>query len=892
MKRKARPPGETVRQARPPGKRAPKAGESSDTKENDLKFQAILQTAMDGFWIVDKDGRLVDVNPAYCAMVGYAREELLGRHISDLDTEDDSAEVERRRDKILGRGHDFFEKRHRRKDGGVIELEISVRSIGDVDGHVYAFLHDITQRRFSERMLKLHARILTALNAGGGDRVVIGEILHWIQATLDFQCLAVRLKEGEDYPFFVSLGFDDSFIAREKGLCAPDGKRRALRHRGGAPILECLCGAVLEGRGGAGAALLNPEGVFWTNRLSATVKKRDPASQIPGYRGYCPQEGFESMALIPVKSSGATIGLLQIHDHRPDRFSVKAIEALEKITESIGAAVERSRADEALKLTTRRLGLAVRSGKFGVWDWDLPGNRMVWDERMFEFYGLAPASFTNTIETWERSLHPDDAKRAIAECQAALRGEAPFDTEFRIVKPSGELRVLKADAVVIRDGKGNATRMIGVNRDVTESHRQAEAIREAFKHKEQDLLRARSLQRRLNTHRLPNFPSVDLKGAYVPCQELGGDLLLCYRSGPPGEALFASPVEKLVILLADCTGHGLETSMYATLLVTLAESYLPLCEEGNDTAEYLSRLNHRIAQLGFEDQFPTLFVGVLEGPARMLHYSNANGVLPLHGSAASGAWKELETVEGMHLGFDPQFRFGGATVKLEDGDRLVFFSDAWFERESDLSFPLSRRLGDFKAHIALIESSAGTTPEKIVRLARERFPAADPADDLTLLHLSVHLPGRLAWDMARSSDVASSELVIRGELVKRHWPPPDIEKVLIAFAELAENGLKHVPQGKGAAGVRVDAEFSCERATIRLRDEGPGYDPAAIPDPTDGARVQRLLERDDPGELCGGRGIFLAKRYGTLAWNPKGNEVTLTCDRSRPDLMFREQLFG
>ncbi len=115
-----------------------------------------------------------------------------------------------------------------------------------------------------------------------------------------------------------------------------------------------------------------------------------------------------------------------------------------------------------------RLKLAAESAKLGVWDWDIKNNKVTWDDTMFAMFGLENKINTNTFEDWVNSLHPDDKDNAIAEVNAAIKGEKNFDTSFRIVKPNGTMAYIKADGLVLCDMVGNSARMIGLNRDITE----------------------------------------------------------------------------------------------------------------------------------------------------------------------------------------------------------------------------------------------------------------------------------------------------------------------------------------------------------------------------------------------------------------------------------------
>jgi len=138
---------------------------------------------------------------------------------------------------------------------------------------------------------------------------------------------------------------------------------------------------------------------------------------------------------------------------------------------------ERKRTEEALRMMTQRLQLATASGRLGIWEWEIPTNSLIWNDRMFELYGLDRATFPGTFDAWQSRLHPDDAPAAIAAAHAALRGEQEYSTEFRIVLPDGTLRTLRANASVLRAADGVPQRMIGLNRDITRRRQREEALR-------------------------------------------------------------------------------------------------------------------------------------------------------------------------------------------------------------------------------------------------------------------------------------------------------------------------------------------------------------------------------------------------------------------------------
>jgi PAS domain S-box-containing protein len=119
-------------------------------RASDARHRAILRTAMDGFWVVDMQGRLLDVNETYARMSGYSTQELLALRIADLDATESIADTIAHNERIREQGADRFEARHRRKDGTLYDVEVSAQYQPDGGGRCVGFLRDITARKHAE----------------------------------------------------------------------------------------------------------------------------------------------------------------------------------------------------------------------------------------------------------------------------------------------------------------------------------------------------------------------------------------------------------------------------------------------------------------------------------------------------------------------------------------------------------------------------------------------------------------------------------------------------------------------------------------------------------------------------------------------------------------------
>ncbi|MDD5296436.1 MAG: PAS domain S-box protein [Rhodocyclaceae bacterium] len=122
---------------------------TAELKGAEARYRSVVEIAPDGFWTVDEDQRLLEVNDAYVRRSGYSREELLGMRIGDLDCTRDASQIRTNIALIAERGSLRLETRHRAKDGSIWPVEVAV-SYWKEGRLLFAFLRDITERNILE----------------------------------------------------------------------------------------------------------------------------------------------------------------------------------------------------------------------------------------------------------------------------------------------------------------------------------------------------------------------------------------------------------------------------------------------------------------------------------------------------------------------------------------------------------------------------------------------------------------------------------------------------------------------------------------------------------------------------------------------------------------------
>ena len=125
-----------------------------------------------------------------------------------------------------------------------------------------------------------------------------------------------------------------------------------------------------------------------------------------------------------------------------------------------------------------RLDMANKAGGIGVWSWDVSTDQLSWNERMYYLFDVPP-DVPPLYSTWRQAVHPDDLAQTEQLLQNAVRGKAVFNTEFRIVLPSGALRYLGAAARVERDRDGKPLRVNGINWDLTDLKKAEQTLRKS-----------------------------------------------------------------------------------------------------------------------------------------------------------------------------------------------------------------------------------------------------------------------------------------------------------------------------------------------------------------------------------------------------------------------------
>jgi PAS domain S-box-containing protein len=142
-------------------------------EESEERAIAILNQMSDAFWVTSRQGgKILDVNPAMCQLLGYTRAELLERCVADVEAIDTPQDIQQRIQHLLQAGSTHFESRFRRKDGSPVDVEVSVTYLPAAD-IFFGFHREITERKQAEKVLQERDERFQSISAASPDPLVV-----------------------------------------------------------------------------------------------------------------------------------------------------------------------------------------------------------------------------------------------------------------------------------------------------------------------------------------------------------------------------------------------------------------------------------------------------------------------------------------------------------------------------------------------------------------------------------------------------------------------------------------------------------------------------------------------------------------------------------------------
>jgi two-component system, cell cycle sensor histidine kinase and response regulator CckA len=440
-------------------------------RRSEAKFLDLYENAPCAYLSLGTDAVIRLCNQRAGELLGYSREELIGKSVFELYANQpegkEKAEFVFKRF-LAGEPIADEELQMQKADGSTLWISLTVNGIRDSEGHLVesrSMVLDISDRKRAEETQRRLTRELRAISncnqtllRAVDEQTLVDDICRIICDEAGYRLAWVGYAENDDAKTIRPVawaGFDRGYVTGAKLTWADDTER---------------------GQGPAGTVIRSGETVYVQD--FATDPRMAP------WRERALQAGYRSGLALPLKDESAKVfGVLLIYHSESNAITPTEVQLMEELAGDLAFGIvtlrtraDRKRAEEDLQKMNERFALATNAASLGVWDWDILKNELVWDDGMYELYGIKREDFAGAYEAWLNGVHPDDRPTSHEVSKLAQRGERDYDTEFRVVWPDGSIHYLKAYGQVVRDPRGTPLRMTGINFDVTEPKLAEEAI--------------------------------------------------------------------------------------------------------------------------------------------------------------------------------------------------------------------------------------------------------------------------------------------------------------------------------------------------------------------------------------------------------------------------------
>ena len=391
--------------------------------KSEERYRLFVDNASDAFYLLDMEGRVIDVNLAACTTLGYSREELLKLTILDVDVNFQPDNISEAMESLTNDEAQLFESVHKKKDGNVFPVEVRIRRFGSKENQMHlSLVRDITYRKQAEKVVleseKKYKLLFESMAQGVFYQSANGSLFDVNQAALDMFGLTHNQFIGRD-----SNDSEWKVVGEDGSNLPPDKHPSMVALNTGEEVRNTVIG------------VFNPKSNKY-NWLNVNVKPQFRNSEKKPYQVF-----------------------VTLHD----------------IT-------ERKQSEEQLIQKNEQLELVLQGASLGWWDWDITSGKEIYNEILPQNIGYKLNEIEPHIKWWEDKIHPADQKQVSKDLQKHFDGNTDYYiNKHRLKTKTGEWKwFIDHGRVVERDKTGKPIRMVGTLRDIDKQERAEKLTRESL----------------------------------------------------------------------------------------------------------------------------------------------------------------------------------------------------------------------------------------------------------------------------------------------------------------------------------------------------------------------------------------------------------------------------
>jgi PAS domain S-box-containing protein len=448
--------------------------------DSEARYRRLFEAGRDGILILDADsGMVVDVNAFLIELLGYSREQFLGKRIWELgffkDTAASKLNLRELQEKEFIRYEDLPLEA---SDGRRIEVEfVSIVYLVDHAKVIQCNIRDITKRRRAEGELIIANKELVFQNEEKEKRAAELIIAN---KELVFQNEEKEKRAAELIIANKELVFQNEekekraaeLITANKELVFQNEERKHAEESFArlAAIVEssddAIIGKDLNGiitSWNAGAEKLF--GYSAQESVGRSIKQIVPQDRLNEEEQILDRirrnELVQHFETVRLAKNGQLVDVsVTVSPIKDDAGNVVGVS---KVARDI---TERKHAEEALKTSEELFRIASESLTDVVYDWDIK-EKVDWYGDIDGITGYPPGAFPRTIGGWAATIHPEDKDRVLAALDGHLKNTAPYVVQYRVGRKDGEWRWWSARGTALRNNRGEPYKMIGSISDIT-----------------------------------------------------------------------------------------------------------------------------------------------------------------------------------------------------------------------------------------------------------------------------------------------------------------------------------------------------------------------------------------------------------------------------------------